>query len=281
MASSILKAAVLGCGPAGLLAAHGIARGAALAGAEAEVRIYSAKKKSPLYGCQYLHRSIPGLELQRQEVDYRLTGSITGYRQKVYGIEDVAVSPGILETNHTAWDIRQAYDQLWQQYEPAIEDYYLSAGSWRLLWNQLFDEEVGLVISTVPAPVLCLDNHGCTFQSEQVWAMGDAPGVARYAEVPVELPEGTILCNGKPEMPWYRVSRVFGHHTVEWPEAAEPPRGASKVTKPISTTCDCNPGVLRSGRYATWRKGVLAHTSYEDGHAAAYAHAKADEPVAL
>lgn len=264
-----LKAAVLGCGPAGLLAAHGIARGAQRAGMEAEVRIYSQRKKSPLYGCQYLHRDIPGLNLRSQPVDYRLTGSITGYREKVYGIEDVAVSPGILETNHTAWDIRQAYEQLWGMYEPAINDWYLSPGSWRMLWEQLNSEGFGLVISTVPATVLCADQV-CTFKSERIWAMGDAPELGRLAAVPVELPEGTILCNGKPHMDWYRASHVFGHHTVEWPENVEPPRGASRVVKPISTTCECNPGVIRSGRYATWTKGVLSHTSYEDGHQAAF-----------
>lgn len=259
-----LKLAVLGCGPAGLLAAHGFSRGAARNGLESEVRVYSAKRKSPLYGCQYLHRDIPGLDLRSQPVAYRLTGSISDYRRKVYGIEDVAVSPGILETDHTAWDIRQAYDRLWDQYEPAIEDYYLSPGSWRLLRARLEDEGFA-VVSTVPAPVLCTD-QGCTFTSETVWAMGDAPEVQRFARLPRQLPEGTILCSGQPNDEWYRVSHVFGHHTVEWPEQAAPPRGASRVTKPIRTTCACNPTVRRSGRYATWTKGILSHEAYEDGY---------------
>lgn len=266
-----LRAAVLGCGPAGLLAAHGVARGAQARGEEAEIRIYSQRKRSPLFGCQYLHRSIPGLDLPSQAVDYRLTGSISGYREKVYGIEDVSVSPGLLEENHTAWDIRAAYDQLWNLYGEVIEDYFLSRGSWRLLHSQLQEEGFTVFLNTIPAPVLCEETMFCTFRSEAVWAQGDAPELGRWANTPVELPDGTILCNGKPEMPWYRVSRVFNHHTVEWPGEAAPPRGASRVTKPISTTCTCHPELTHSGRYARWTKGVLAHESYEDGYRAAVA----------
>lgn len=266
MAHGELRAAVLGCGPAGLLAAHGLARGAEWLGLKADVKVFSQKRKSPLYGCQYLHDSIPGLGLRSQQVRYTLAGPIDGYRLKVYGTaEDVSVSPGLLDADHRAWDIRQAYDRLWEQWEPAIEDYFFSQGSWRALWERLVDDERRIVISTVPAPVLCTERAGCTFRSETVWAMGDAPGLGRLATVPVELPDGTVLCSGRLEDDWYRVSRVFGHHTVEWPADAAPPRGASRVTKPLDTTCGCNPAVQRSGRYARWQKGVLAHTSFRDG----------------
>lgn len=262
-----LTAVVLGCGPAGLLAAHGITVAAEERGKEAEVQIYSSKHRSQLFGCQYLHQAIPGLTLASQFVDYRLTGTLAGYRRKVYGREDVAVSPDLLERSHRAWDIRAAYQQLWERYEGGIEDYFLSTGSWRILRRQLYD--VDIIISTVPAPVLCSDLDGCTFDSETVWAMGDAPPLGRRAAVPVELPDGSILCSGKGSQEWYRVAHVFGHHTVEWPADATPPRGASRVTKPLSTTCRCNPEVIRSGRYARWQKGVLAHESFLDAYALA------------
>jgi hypothetical protein len=264
-----LRAAVLGCGPAGLLAAHGIAQAARNNGVEAEVSIYSSKRKSPLFGCQYLHRSIPGLDLRYQAVDYRLTGTLEEYRKKVYGIEDVAVSPGILEDDHGAWDIRQAYDQLWDAFSPAIEDYFLTLGSWRLLRARLEEAGTDLVISTIPATVLCQGNVGsarCTFHSEQIWAMGDAPDLGRGIPEFMRQPPGTVLCNGEDGVPWYRISNVFGYHTAEWPEDHPAPRGASKVTKPIKTTCKCHPTLHRSGRYARWTKGVLAHESYEDGY---------------
>lgn len=261
-----LTAVVLGCGPAGLLAAHGIANGARQKGMDSQVRIYSAKRKSPLFGCQYLHRSIPGLDLRCQRVKYELTGRKDVYRRKVYGEnEDVLVSVETLMRDHFAWDIRQAYDQLWRTYEPAIEDYYLSPGSWRILRARLEGEGVDLVVSTIPAPVLCEEKPTCKFESEQIWAQGDAPELGRWALTPVELTDGRVVCSGMERDPWYRVSRVFGHHTVEWPENVAAPRGASKVTKPIKTTCKCHPTLHRSGRYATWKKGVLAHASYEDG----------------
>ena len=263
--NGVLKAAVLGCGPAGLLAVHGIVRAAEAAEREVEIKIFSQKRKSPLFGCQYLHRAIPGLELPNRRVDYRLQGSIAGYREKVYGSsEDVAVSPELLEEDHWAWDIRAAYDQLWERYELAIHDYFLTPGSLRLLFAKLYEEQFDIYISTVPAPVICLD-RGCTFDREEVWAQGDAPELGRWANTPVELPEGTILCSGREEDEWYRVSRVFGHHTIEWPAEAVTPVGASRVTKPLKTDCECHPQWHRSGRYATWKKGVLAHESYRDG----------------
>lgn len=264
-----VRVAVLGCGPAGLLAAHGVTQAAWVREKDAEVQIYSSKHKSPLFGCQYLHQAIPGLDLPHQKVDYRLTGTLAGYRRKVYGREDVAVSPDLLEASHHAWDIRAAYDQLWARYEPAIEDYFLSPGSWRLLHDKL-RHQVDFVISTVPAPVLCKDTEGCTFESETVWAMGDAPELGRGIPDHLRQPPGSIMCNGEGGVPWYRISNVFGYHTAEWPSDAVPPRGASRVSKPLGTTCKCNPCVRRSGRYARWQKGVLAHESFLDAYALAY-----------
>lgn len=262
----VLRAAVLGCGPAGLLAAHGVHTAARRKGFEAEVQIFSVKKKSPLFGCQYLHREIPGVEVRAQRVRYELRGRPDVYRKKVYGEnEDIVSSVDALDRDHWAWDIRAAYDQLWDAYESGITDHFLNELAIRDLRFELQAEGVGLLISTIPAPILCHPAASCTFESEQVWAQGDAPELGRWAVTPVELEDGRILCSGEPRDPWYRVSRVFGHHTVEWPENVEPPRGASKVNKPISTTCKCHPSIHRSGRYARWTKGVLAHQSYEDG----------------
>lgn len=265
-----LKVAVLGCGPTGLLAVHGIRRAAEDRGLEIDLKIFSAKRKSQLFGCQYLHAAIPGLQLRWERVHYQLVGGLEGYRSKVYGeAEDVAVSPELLEKNHTAYDIRQAYDQLWSLYEPAITDYYFSAGSWKLLQRRLQDDGTRLVISSLPAPVICRDGPECKFESQQVWAMGDAPELGRWAAMPATIPPRTIVCNGDPMVEWYRASHVFNHGTVEWPEDAQPPRGASRVNKPIKTTCECNPTVLRVGRYGRWKKGVLSHEAYLDAYRAA------------
>lgn len=259
---------MLGCGPTGLLTAHGIAQTAEQLGIEARISIYSSKKKSELYGCQYLHAAIPGLTLDFERVSYRLIGGIDGYRKKVYGDEeDVAVSPELLDEQHTAYDIRQAYDQLWKLYEPAVTDYFFSAGSWQLLDRRLQADGTNLVFSSLPAPVLCRDSD-CTFTSHEIWAAGDAPPLGRWAPLPATVPSRTIVCNGDPAVEWYRASHVFGHGTVEWPESVQPPRGASRVQKPVRTSCRCNPAVIRVGRYGKWQKGVLAHTAYTDAVAA-------------
>lgn len=260
-----LRAAVLGCGPTGLLAAHGLVKGAEFTGIEIEIEILSRKRKSPLYGCQYLHSSIPGLQLPFERVSYRLVGGMDGYRRKVYGeAEDVDVSPQLLEENHTAYDIRAAYDQLWEQYQGAISDFFFSRGSWRLLQERLKGRGVGLILSSLPAPVLCQEDPECKFESQSIWAMGDAPELGRWASITEDISNRTIICNGDPQVQWYRASKVFGHGTVEWPEGAAPPHGASRVNKPIKTTCHCNPEVYRIGRYGKWEKGVLSHTAYSE-----------------
>src|SRR4051794_14558085 len=107
-----MRIAVLGCGPAGLMAAHA----AKVCGAD--VDIFSRKRKSELFGCQYLHAPIPGMtDVAPVTVRYMLNGDIEGYRRKVYGDTwDGEVSPEDLLGNHDAWDIRRTYDNLWAKY---------------------------------------------------------------------------------------------------------------------------------------------------------------------
>jgi hypothetical protein len=101
------------------------------------------------------------------------------------------------------------------------------------------------------------------FESETVWAVGDAP--ERGIFCPVTVPSWTVQCNGEENPRWYRASNVFGYKTCEWPgEKAPPVQDIAKVEKPISTTCDCwlDGNYLRLGRFGTWTKGVLSHEGY-------------------
>jgi hypothetical protein len=252
-----MTTAILGCGPAGLLAAH------AAIGLGEDVTIFSRKTKSWLNGAQYLHGSIPGLPSEDAEpvmLDYTLIGTADGYREKVYGKQwDGTVSPEEMLESHPAWNIRTDYDFLWDEYQDLIMDSDIHPRSLDLLGMQehgMYD----LIVSSIPAPALCSKGH--TFASTEIWAAGDAPGMG--ISIPYKCPDNTVLCNGEPEPSWYRLSSLYGHKTVEWPGSMNRPpiNGAAKVVKPTMNNCDCFPNVLRVGRYGTWQKGVLAHEAF-------------------
>ena len=251
-----MKVLIFGCGPAGLMAAHAAALN------NCDVLIVSKKRKSEMFGCQYLHQPIP-LVTQGDPVDveYKLQGSIKDYRQKVYGNKSVDVSPDTLETNHKAWNIRSAYDNLWAMYGSYVIDQDVSGGRMDQPRIQSLIDDADWVYSTIPAPLLCKRIGEHNFFAEQVWAIGDAPERGIFS--PVTTEENTILCNGHPAPSWYRVSNVFGYNTVEWPGGKKPPiQDIAEVVKPIKTDCDCRPKIHRLGRYGKWQKGVLSHEAF-------------------
>ncbi len=92
--------------------------------------------------------------------------------------------------------------------------------------------------------------------------MGDSPDRA----VPYEAAEGVIRYNGDSEPSWYRISKMFGYTTVEWPgHAAKPPlNDVARVAKPLSHDCDCFPGVIHLGRMGRWQNGRLVHHVFAD-----------------
>lgn len=252
------KIAVLGCGPAGMFAAHG------LAVQGFEVTIFSNKRRSEMYGAQYLHAEIPGLTDAQTPVNmkYILLGSPEEYRAKVYGPRSgVTVSPELLAENHPAWDIRQAYFKAWDMYmgrivhKPYINDAWLRG----LFGSGEFRD----VVSSLPAPTVCQESREHSFHSQEVWAVGDAPERGVWCPVTEAMP-GTVILNGTRDTGWYRTANVFGYRTAEWPGGGKPPiSNIARVTKPLSTDCDCFPRLVRVGRYGTWTKGVLSHEAYE------------------
>ncbi len=251
------RVAILGCGPAGLFAAHAFAEGGWT------VSIFSKKRRSEMFGAQYLHQPIPGLTVDPpQTLDYVLQGTAEEYALKVYGgkLPAAAVSPSIYTGKHQVWDIRQAYYAAWDRYASRITNMAIDSSSIHAL-KQGFD----LVVSSVPAPGICADMEGKhNFPYEWIWAVGDAP--ERGVFCPVNMPPFTLICNGMPEPRWYRASNVFGYKTAEWPDSKEKPpiEDIARVKKPLGTNCDCHAGskFLRVGRYGTWTKGVLSHEAY-------------------
>ena len=241
--------AILGCGPAGLLVAHA----AVLRGWD--FQIYSRKRKSELFGAQYLHAPIPGMTPNAEfpgSVRYLMTGTPEQYRAKVYGADwDGNVSPEDYQIDHYAWNIRTTYDKLWNLYFQEIEEKFFKYGKLDSWIKRRHD----LVISTVPRTLW--REPGDVFESQKVWAMGDAP--ERGQQCPFSPAQDfTVLCDGTNDVGWYRVSKVFGYTTIEWPYNRKPDGlPVSLVEKPLRHNSTAASDIVHLGRYGAWEKGVL------------------------
>jgi len=253
--------AILGCGPSGLMAAH------AAAMSKWDFRIYSKKQESRLYGAQYLHAAIPGLESgETKTVKYQIMGTPEQYRHKVYGEAwDGTVSPEDFLEQHYAWNLRSAYRQLWCRYREQIVDFELSPSNMYLIDNTY---QADLVISTIPRTVW--DNDNSHFERINIWALGDTE--MPRVEPPYRPEAFTVMCDGRPATPWYRVSNIFGYCTVEWPQwwntpfasVTPPVQGAALVAKPLVYTGSAAQDFIHLGRYAQWTKGVLTSDVFFD-----------------
>jgi hypothetical protein len=264
-----VKVAILGCGPAGLLAAHA----ASLCGHSAV--IFSKKQKSPMEGAQYMHVEIPDIHLPPPGViQYMLVGSIEAYRQKVYGSgdPDFVVSPEQYLGSHKCWDLRMTYAHLWERWGRRVVNMRITQDSLAKLTNSY-----EMVISTIPANVLCIDPSMHRFDYIPVWIdntwSGPTPAEAQELW---GIGDNLVICNGHEpsddveKTGWYRTSHIYGHMNTEWAQEKYVPHGRSvapahvwRVRKPISTDCDCWPTIIRVGRYGLWQKGVLTHDAFQ------------------
>ncbi len=242
-----MKVLILGCGPAGLIAAT------SAVGMGEDVKIMSNPRKSFMNGAQYLHQPIPGVSCGEPfNVDYRLEGTAIAYRTKVYGKNwDGAVSPEDLAESHLGWDIRTAYDHMWETFEDSIIDWEATPGGLKEMMRR---SQPDLVVSTIPAPLLCSKGH--TFRSTRIWSTDRSM---------CDIEDNQVVCNGYQSPRWYRASRINGFENTEWPDGAKPPIVPLwEVLKPTDNNCDCFPTVIRGGRYGNWKKGVLSHEIYKE-----------------
>lgn len=250
-----VKVLVLGCGPAGLMAVHA----ASMLGHD--VVCVSKARKSFMKGAQYLHAPIPLATARPTEpftVSYELRGSSSAYREKVYGRDyDGTVSPEDLTESHDGWDIRETYDWLWETYGSFVfdDDDLGAVGRIPAVLNWA---QADVVISTIPAPLLCQKNKMHLFNEAKIWSTSGVDDL--WGE---QCPDNTVICNAEDSPAWYRLARIQGHMTVEWPHSRKPPiPGLHEVSKPLSTTCTCFRDIVRMGRYGRWQKGVLSHEAF-------------------
>lgn len=254
-----MKAYIFGNGPAGLIAAHACEQ----AGYEIEI---GAKQTSPSHitGAQYLDRHIPNLTDEQPEtyIKFHKVGKGSNYAKKIYGDPNAPTSwDKYEETSYPAWYLRDVYSKLWERFLPKMFGVDLTAD----MLNAFCDTEVQLIVSTIPLPAIC-------YNREQHDFIGQA--VTIYGGVPTDIPErlhhltqedNWVLYNGKKKTSWYRCSsinegksiEVSGHYEDGW-----------KVTKPLSTTCDCwqqpgRPKIILAGRYGAWQKDQLVSNAWQ------------------
>lgn len=243
------QVAVLGCGPAGLLVAHAVEQ------CGHEPHIYSRKEKSVIPGSQYLHEPIPGVTDMYPEntVQYVRMGTSRGYAQKVYGDADRNTGWENYLNMYPSWNVIKAYDKLWDRFGERVNHSEIGqdAMGWLL-------ENYTTVISTLPMPSLCEFDGEHKFDGSRYW-------IKTMPTEPIDRGHDIVIYNGMPDDAWYRWSILGDVCSIEYaspPPASPSEEGWLSGFKAVSTDCDCWPGLVRAGRWAEWRHGVLLHDAY-------------------
>lgn len=261
-----MKIAILGCGPSGLIAAH-----AALQyfDGEHQINIFSIKRKSPIFGAQYLHQPIPYVPAsavgEPTVIRYEMRGTPEEYLLKVYGEKwDGTISDDLRDQAHVAWDLRGTYEWMWDVYHPLIQEVAIPSDPGYIAdIIRSVSDQTDLVINTIPRPALCALRGKHEFKSTDIWAAGDSDA----GPSPIPGRDNVIEYNGAESPSWYRVSRMFGFTTVEWPGHINRPPipGTARVRKPLAHNCVCWDGLVHHlGRMGRWQNGRLAHHVYAD-----------------
>lgn len=243
------RAAVLGCGPAGLISAEALDRKGW------KVQIFSRKSPSMITGAQYLHAALPGITNIAPDgmINFVKRGHRDGYAQKVYGDPKAPCSWDIFEEGEVpAWSMVKTYHLLWRKWGSLVHHVDLNRAAIPLLQRQH-----DLVVSTIPAWKLCNGTH--QFKEANIW-------IRDQAEFQSSGRNEIIYC-GDLTVPWYRTSSIFGHESTEY---TKPVMNCRRGKKPVSTDCDCLPGVVRAGRFGQWKKGVLIHHVWEEMNSAVF-----------
>jgi hypothetical protein len=255
--------AVIGCGPAGLAAAH------AAYGLGATVTIFSPGIKSPQRGPLILQRPIPAITTDHPDGYIRqivIGGSILDYRYKLYGDININIQGNILKEGYHGWDHKMAYERLWRLYmgnDPDVPDEN---------WNGRADRVDGkitgrhlatlhhhfdLVVNTAPLPQLCMNFWEHDFDYKEV-------DITEGCSYPNQ-PDDTTIFNAGDKFKWVRSASIFGSSCTEWLKNTAPeelsPYG---IHKPVSHRCTCFPHVLATGRFGAWRNETWVDTAYYD-----------------
>lgn len=266
-----MKVCVIGCGPAGLAAAH------AAIGLGADVSIVAPKRKTPQNGPVTLQHPIPGISTGHPDGYVRqlvIGGSILDYRLKLYGDVNVNINGDIMRAGYDTWRVQEAYDKMWELYSDLISD--RSVDPTEVQWLETTND---LVVSSAPAPNLCYHgcgNAGCVrhpnhdFRSVQI--------ALKFTTSYPDQPDNTIIYNAYRgdtfpstfpsraygmDSRWVRSSSIFGVRVTDY-KPEDCPNPDLIIHKPLGTDCDCHPKVLRVGRYGKWHNLAWIDSAYTD-----------------
>lgn len=269
--------AILGCGPAGMMAAH------ACSISGVKFAIFSRPEASRLGGAQFLHQAIPLLTSHMPDaiVNYWVVGDGRTYQKKAYGSGHqpsfVSFSNVFHGKTQQAWNLIRVYDQLWQMYSGGINEMTVTPTD--LIGIQ---KDFDLVVSSIPRRALCAVQssapssevpNGHRFNGQSIRILKNQ--CALPADWTGGNPEMTIFYNGSPQQSWYRSSSLWGHQFTEFGDGFQLPYEQDDVVyafKPLSHDCTCHtvkdvtkegmPKVIFVGRYGQWCKGVLTHDAF-------------------
>jgi len=262
---SMKPIAVLGVGPAGLLAAHAVAMSGR------PVTIFAAPggsgkpEPSKINGAQFLHTAIPGIhESDRPDGRVQIIheGDKDTYRRKVYGDSpDIPFVSFGVDRFIDAWQMSGTYEALWGllDIQNAANVKTVDANFIQEALNKNWFERI---VSSIPATAIFKSpaEHKFLGQTISIWP---------YCAVPNLKPseEDFVLYDGTEDRSWSRTSMMFGYGGTEFGEGMDKKARTAyhpliSVRKPISNSCTCFPEVLRVGRMGTWTKGVLAHDGF-------------------
>jgi hypothetical protein len=264
-----MRIAILGCGPAGLMAAHAVS----LQGHEPV--IFSRKEPSKMFGAMYLHSPIYGVNAPKPDfiLSVMKVGSAKEYAEKVYGDPQHPVS---FDKYHVGdvpgWDLTETYERLWEMCEDQIRDVELRPGNITDICH-----EFALVLSTVPAYVLCHMNSVHEFHKKDIWVLHGIDGEAVLPE-----PSWLLYYMGDPTVDWYRYTQLNKYQAWEYSKEPDgdllriPPFDLTTGVKPLGNNCDCyRSNVRRLGRFGKWEKNVLTHHAFAEALAIVKEEARA------
>lgn len=254
--------AIIGVGPAGLLAAWGCYmrnQPYRLFGIGAGDRAF----KSEMGGSQFLHKSVPGLcdeNAPDAMIKLKVIGSWRQYRLKVYGQDNVpfaSIARAQDKQEMPAWSLENIYEFLWE----AIADDGMNVvvgnvGPEQIL-NMVESNQFEAIVSTIPKPAVCLEAHA--FNSQPV-------RITQSTIIP-ESVDNMIIYDATWNTPWYRTSKVFGAVSTEYgfncqDVVMEEPHLTR--SKPMGSNCNCWEGTVNfAGRYGAWDKALLSHDAFE------------------